>query len=409
MNEAERPAHVPPDRVVPFDIYSVPNSDEDIQLAFRAFQQNCPDIFWTPANGGHWVATRADLIEQIQKDPARFSHRRITLPPMPDTVPKQIPLELDPPVHGGYRRPLMQSLLPKIINALEPNIRQRTIELIEGFLGRGECEFIEEFAGVLPVSVFLEMVSLPQADRDFLREIAERATRGQTNEVRVQANSDLGSYLAPYVSARREQPGDDLLSTLVNTEIDGTKIPFEEAMSFAILVMFGGLDTVASMLGFVARFLALNPGHRREIVERLDDAAFLRHAIEELVRRHGIANTARVVVHDTELDGVQLKAGDMILPPNMLVGLDERRVEDPLRVDFARPFPIRHAAFGNGAHTCPGAVLARRELQVFLEEWLRRIPDFEVKPGTKPVLATGMVNGVLKLELVWPSSVRAAA
>jgi len=165
--------------------------------------------------------------------------------------------------------------------------------------------------------------------------------------------------------------------------------------------MFGGLDTVASMLGFIARFLALNPGHRRQIVERLDDEAFLKHAVEELLRRHGIANTARIVAQDTELGGVQLKAGDVILPPNLLVGLDERAVEDPTRVDFARPFPIRHATFGNGVHTCPGAVLARRELQVFLQEWLRRIPDFEIKPGTTPVAATGMVNGVLKLELSW--------
>ena len=91
----------------------------------------------------------------------------------------------------------------------------------------------------------------------------------------------------------------------------------------------------------------------------------------------------------------------MILPPNLLVGLDDRKIADPLTVDLTRPFPNGHAVFGNGPHTCPGAVLARREIRTFIEEWFARIPDFEIKPGTQPVIATGMVNGVLELWLSW--------
>jgi cytochrome P450 len=159
----------------------------------------------------------------------------------------------------------------------------------------------------------------------------------------------------------------------------------------------------------VTRFLATHDEHRRQLVARLSDGAFLRNAVEELVRRHGVANTARYVAEDIEMDGILLKEGDMILPPNMLVGLDERYVKDPLTVDFDRPFPIRHATFGNGVHTCPGAVLARRELQVFLEEWLSRIPEFRIQPGTRPVVATGMVNGVVRLELEWDSAMSNAA
>lgn len=406
---APRPAHVPADRVVDFDFYNVPGSEDDVQLAYRAFQQSAPAIFWTPHNGGHWVATRASHIEAIQKDPQHFSHRRIVLPRLPDSAPRQIPLELDPPEHGGFRRPLMQSLLPKIVNALEPAIRTRAVELIETVVAHGHCEFIDDFAGIFPVSVFLDLVDVPQADRTALRLLAETATRTQDSEQRMRAWNELGAYLAPIVMARRDTPGDDLLSTLVNTEIAGQKIAFEDAMQFCILVMFGGLDTVASMLGFVTRFLATHDEHRRQLVARLSDGAFLRNAVEELVRRHGVANTARYVAEDIEMDGILLKEGDMILPPNMLVGLDERYVKDPLTVDFDRPFPIRHATFGNGVHTCPGAVLARRELQVFLEEWLSRIPEFRIQPGTRPVVATGMVNGVVRLELEWDSAMSNAA
>ncbi len=395
------PPHVSPERIVPFDIYDLPGSDEDVQLAYRAFQQAAPSIFWTPHNGGHWVATRAEHIEAIQKDTATFSHQRITLPRMPDSVPKQIPLELDPPEHAPYRRPLMQALLPRVVNAMEPAVRARAIELIEPLVARGACEFVDDFAGIFPVSVFLELVNIPQDDRETLRELAERSVRASDNDVRMSSFHDLGAYLAPVVIARRERPGTDLLSAIVTVEIEGKMIPFDKAMSFAMLVMFGGLDTVASMLAFIARFLAIHDDVRRQIAARLDDAAFLRHAIEELLRRHGLANTARVLTRDVELDGVMLKAGEMILPPNMLVGLDERKVSDPTTVDLSRPFPIRHAVFGNGHHTCPGAVLARREIQIFLEEWLGRIPEFRIRPGSRPIAATGMVNGIVKLELEW--------
>ena len=400
--ETARPANVPADRVVNFDIYDVPGSADDVHLAYRYFQQNHADIFWTPHNGGHWVATRAEDIEWMIKDHTRFSMQRITLPPMPPESPRQIPLELDPPEHTGFRRPLVRALTPRIVDALDGKIRSTMVQLIEGFLDRGECEFIAEFAKVLPIVVFLDLVDLPRADRDKLLPITEDSVRGTTVEVRAASQRALGEYLQPWIVARREKPGVDLLSTLVNTEIDGVKISFADAMSFASLVLFGGLDTVASMMGFFTRFLATHPQHVHDLVARLNDVDFLRGAVEELLRRHGLANTARVIVEDFDHKGLSFRAGQMILPINMLVGLDERRVEDPMSVDFDRPAPIVMGTFGAGLHICPGAVLARRELLIFLQEWLARIPSFHITAGTKPILATGMVNGVLELHLSWP-------
>ena len=398
---ADRPAHVPTDLVVDFDIYDVPGSQSDIQAAYGAIQKASPDIFWTPRNGGHWVAMRAEDILVMQKDHQRFSYRHVTLPPMPPETPIQIPLELDPPVHAHYRRPLMQALQPGVVAKLEESVHRVAVETIDALVPRGECEFVEEFAKVLPIYVFLKMVDLPLADKDFLLPIAEASVRGRTAESRFKAMQDMGGYLQKWVAERRETPGDDLLSKIVNVDIQGEKITFENAMSYAALVLFGGLDTVAGMLSFFARFLAANPGHRRQITDRLDDDAFLKQAIEELIRRHGMANTSRLITHDFDYKGISFKAGERLLPPNLLVGIDDRLNPDPLKVDFAREGGV-HAAFGNGPHACPGAILARRELRVFLQEWLRRIPDFRIKPGTEPVLATGMVNGILKLELVWP-------
>jgi cytochrome P450 len=399
LNIIERPSHVPEHLVRDFNFYDIPGATDDIHAAYLAVQQSSPDIFWTPHNGGHWVATRAEDIIAMQRDYTHFSHRAIVLPPM--VMPRQIPLELDPPEHARYRRPLMQALMPAIVAELDSTVRDVAVKAIERVLVQGECEFVEDFAKVLPINVFLELVALPLEDAALLLPIAEDAVRGKDPDTRGRAMMSMAGYLYKWVCERREQPGHDLLSKIVNVDIDGERISEAEAISYAGLVLFGGLDTVASMMGFIALFLAQNTSHRQQLINRLDDEAFLKAAIEELVRRHGLANTARVITQDFEYKGLQFREGDRILPPNLLVGLDDRINADPLVVDFDREKPV-HAAFGNGPHACPGAILARREIRIFLQEWLSRIPDFRIKPGTKPTLATGMVNGVLRLDLVWP-------
>jgi cytochrome P450 len=400
-NFAEKPGHIPDDLVYDFDIFNVPHLDGDVQAAYKAMQHAAPDIFWTPHNGGHWMATRAEDIEIMQRDYERFSYRKIILPRMPG-VERQIPIELDPPAHGPFRKPLMQALLPKAVKAMEDKVREITVGLIEELYPKGECEFIGSFAKVLPIYVFLDLVNLPREDRHYLLPLAEDSVRGPTLDVQAEAHRKVAEYLKEKVISRRTKPGNDLLSKLVTAPINGKEMALADAISFAKLVLFGGLDTVASMLGFIARFLAINSEHRRNLVDRLDDEPFMRHAMEELLRRHGVANTARYIAYDFIYKGVSFREGDMLLPPNLLVGLDDRLVERPLEVDFTRPFPIRHAIFGNGPHTCPGAVLARRELSIFLQEWLSRIPEFGIASGTRPVVATGLVNGLHELKLTWP-------
>ncbi len=397
---ALKPAHVPDELVRDFDFYNLPGSDQDIQSAYRDAQLAYPAIFWTPRNGGHWVATRAEDIVVMQRDFARFSQREVTIPSMPEGFPVQIPIELDPPIHGQYRRTLVQALTPAKLRDLEDVVQQTAAQTAERLVSRGECEFIEDFSKVLPIHVFLSMVDLPIADKSILLPLAEISVRSPDGNERLRAQREMGAYLLDWVVARRERPGDDLLSQLVNTHVNGERISVEEAVNYATLVLFGGLDTVAGMIGLIAKFLAEHEDMRRLLVKNIDDEQFLKSAIEELIRRHGISNTARVVIDDMEYKGVFFKQGDKVLPPNLLVGMDDSVNADPLVVDFKREKPV-HGAFGNGAHACPGAMLARREIRAFLREWLKRIPDFRVKPGTTPRLVTGQVNGILELHLVW--------
>jgi cytochrome P450 len=397
-----RPDHVSPDRVVDFDFWNVPGVQDDLHLAIRAFQQSAPDIFWTPHNGGHWVVMRAEDVDVMQHDYERFSHHCYSIPKKPESTPRELPLEVDPPRHTILRRPLTAALLPKVVNALEPRIRSLAASLIDEFVDRGRCEFVSEFSTVLPICIFLDLVDLPREDRSFLLPITEKVVRGRTAEMRLEGQNDLLGYIGKTVRERRVAPGDDLMSVIVNIDEGGKKISEDDAIAYASLVMFGGLDTVTAVLSHVARFLARNPEHRRDIVANLWDEGFMRGAIEELCRRHGAGSTGRVITRDMEYKGAQLREGEMILVLNMMAGLDERSIPDPLTLDFRRSPPARLMMFGNGPHTCPGAVLARRELKIFLQEWLSRIPDYDITPGSETVSVTGLVSGILKLDLSWP-------
>lgn len=398
---AEKPAHVPDALVVDFDMYNFSGGKDGPQAALKAVQASCPDIFWTPHNGGHWVATRAEDVEHMLRDPKRFSSERVFLP-RDDTAPRSLPLEVDPPLHTELRKPLSRALFPKVIDQMEPRVRELASLLVDGLIARGECEFVADFANVMPINIFLDLVDLPRKERRTLLPLVEAFIKGGTVKARQQAQMGVFAYVTEIVRARRHTPGEDLASIVVNAEINGERITEMDAIAYMTLILFGGLDTIASMLSFITLFLAEHPKHRAELVERLDDDAFVKNALEELFRRFGIVQAARVIQEDHEYKDVSFRRNDAILPINLLCGLDDRRLEDSLTVDFHRDKPARHLVFGAGPHSCPGATLARREIMVFLREWLRRIPDFSVREGCRPVHVMGVTCSIQALHLVWP-------
>ncbi|MGF6373831.1 cytochrome P450 [Paraburkholderia sp. RAU6.4a] len=390
------PAHVLPERVFDIDIYNPPGAEDDYHLSLKQLHaEGIPDILWTPRNGGHWIATRGDDIYQILKDYENFSSKQLTVPlvehqPLP-------PIFFDPPQHTAYRALIAPAFMPQAIGKLEEKAREMAIELIDGFYPKGEVEFVSGFAQHLPIGIFMNMVALPAEDREYLLGLADKMVRPVDANEKLKALGAIFQYLGVKIAERRANPGDDLISKIVHSKIDGRALTDEEAQGLCGLVLIGGLDTVASAMGFIARFLAGSPAHRKQLI---DNPELTQKAVDELLRRFPVVNQGRRITHDFEYKGVQMKAGDMIIMPTTLHGLDERKFDAPLSVDFTRPTPI-HSTFGNGAHRCPGSFLARVELKVFLQEWLKRIPDFQIKPGEKAGVHGG-VNGTLyHLPLVW--------
>ena len=389
------PPHVPPELVRDFDFYRVPGGETDIHVAWKRVQEEYPEIFWTPHYGGHWVVTRADDVDRLQLDHDLFSMRGHAVP---RNLSPNLPLELDPPAHGPIRTILNPLFAPVVARRLETVARETAIRLIDGFKPTGRCEFISQFGRQLPIKLFLSLVDLPDDDQQMLLDLAEIRVRGGEPVKREAAKRSLLAYLEKTIRDRRANPRDDVVSKIVAAEVNGEMIPIETAQNLLSVVMFGGLDTVATMMGFFVRWLALDVPLRQRLITSPD---VIPRAIDEMLRRHGMVASGREVTRDVEYKGVQFRKGEQILVPNMLQGLDPERYPDPMNVIIDRPDAAKAAVFGAGPHRCPGANLGKSELRVFLEEWLARIPDFSLDPGNPPVMATGLVSAIIRLPLVW--------
>ena len=388
------PSHVPPHLVIDWDFHHPPGGEEALNSAWKSLHSG-PDIVWTPRNGGHWIVTRAEDIEFVQLHHDPFSMRSITLGQK--TPLAILPLESDPPQHAAYRLVVMPFLTPKAISLLQERIRNTTIELIESIRPRGECDFVRDFAMQLPIIIFMGLVDLPLADLDRLLSWTEAAVRPRKPDDSRWAFEQLGAYLTEFIAARRASPGKDMVSAIVNARIGDREITDTEMHGMLVNVIFGGLDTVASTMSFAVEYLAQHPEKRHQLINQPD---LIANAPDEIVRAFAPSSTGRVVTRDYEYKGVLFKAGDRLYVRALLHGMDERRWENPLEVDFTRR-ANQQDGFGAGPHKCPGALLARTEIRIFLEEWLKRIPDFSLKPGHRARYSAGMVNCVLSVPLVW--------
>lgn len=392
------PAHVPADRVRRFDLYDMDTVDADYHLGIQRLQgDEFPDIFWSRYNDGHWVFARGEDYDYMLNHPELFSSRYNNVPRANRAPIPFPPINLDPPEQGKYRALLMGAFSPKAIGGLTDAARALTISLIEGFKARGECEFVSEFALHLPIALFMKMLDLPPRDRAELLRMADGTVRPENENQTMQSFMELTTYCYQLIVKRRANPGPDLISKLTLDEVDGKPLSDETIVGILLLLMVAGLDTVASMLGFVTRFLARNPGHRRQLIE---DPSRIPNAVEELLRRHGITTLIRVAAQDFEYKGVQIRKDDMVVSPSAVHGIDGQIFPDALRVDFDRKVPF-HGTFGSGPHRCMGSMLARAELRIVLEEWLKRIPDFELAPDFDPGLRFGTVVTMTRLPLVW--------
>jgi cytochrome P450 len=336
----------------------------------------------------------------VLRDNVHFSSEKLMLP-RENNPPKGrgfSPIHLDPPEHGIYRGLMQHALSRQMVVDMMPGVRDTAIGLIEALKPQGGCDFIADFAFVLPTTVFLRLVNLPEAYRDGLLSRVHKLVDAASDKNRL--FGEISDHLAPFVHERMRNPGDDLISWLSRQEVDGAPVTEARMLSMTNILLTAGLDTVANTFGFIARFLADNPAHRQWI---RDNPKKLSAALEEMLRRFPVVavGTARLCVGDVMVGDAPVAADDMMLATPAMMNFDEATYPDPLKVDFERRI-ARMGTFGEGPHKCVGAAVARAQLAIFVEEWLARIPEFAVSRGTPPLFEPGVTLSYDRLMLEWP-------
>jgi len=388
------PPHVPRDRIYDFNLFTDPRLMRDPQRSLVSILHEAPPIFYTPRNGGHWMVTRSADALEILRQPENFSsdpqynwnYQR---------KPRTIPNQYDPPDHSALRQILNPFFSPGAMKRGEPKIRAYAIDLIDEVIRSGKVEFVSQIAQRFPVQIFLDMAGSPQSDGERVMKLADGFVRNTEREDRLKAMEVLGDYLNDEFARRRRAPGEDLLSHLLKATFNGRPLDDDELSGAGTILFLGGLDTTASALSFTMNFLGRNPGHYQRLVA---DPDFIPAAVEELLRAHGGAMFERGVTHDMEYKGLALKKGERLVFLSHFYGYDDDEVPDPLKIDFDREIS-RHMIFGAGPHRCLGSHLARIEIRVFLEEWVKRVPEFSVIGDL--VSRPGVVWMPVDLHLVW--------
>jgi len=339
---------------------------------------------------GAWYVTSAEAVQYAQQHPELFSSAR-AFDALGSPLPL-VPIAMDPPEHVRYRRVLDPMLAPRVVNAMEDELRRQLGVLIDAFVDKGSCDAVGDLARLYPTQVFLTLFGLPLEDRDQFIEwaefIIEHAGVGATepNEKVLEVSGALFGYLQQCVDAKRRTPGDDMLSRILALKGDDAWTN-EELLGLCFLLTLAGLDTVTAEIGFVLFHLAKDAGLRRRVVA---DPSLAGPLIEEVIRLEPPAPIQpRITTTDVELAGVAIPAGQLV---NMVVATanrDPARFTSPNTIDLSSS-DRGHFGFGGGIHRCLGSHLARRELRLALEEFHKRIPNYELAPGADP-------------QVVWPS------
>ena len=373
-----------------FDLHS-PELAADLHPTLARARALCPVARSDVYDDGYFVATKYDEILRVAQDWETWSNALgITVPgPARDNskgggaggAPGMLilPVGVDPPVQRTFKRLINRYLTPTAVAVWEDDTRALVNRLIDGFVDDGECDFMDAFARPLPGAAFFEL-SL-HAPREDLEQVNEWATLASltTEPGSVEARSSLGAWVHGFLAKRREEPPrGDIVDAVINAEIDGRPITELEAIGTVMLLIFGGLDTTAGVLGMSMERFCAHP----EIPELLRaKPELIPQAVEELLRLDGsfiaIGRTAR---HDTELGGCPVQAGERVMLYWASANRDEAEFERPDEFDVDRD-ANRHLAFGAGPHRCAGSHLARMNLRVAYEELTRRLGDLRLQPG----------------------------
>jgi len=365
-------------------------------------------IYWSDlTERGFWVLNRhEDVLEACQMNEV-FSNEQINAfdPNLPPGY--FLPQQLDQPQHSKYRRMLNPYFSPAAVKRMLPLANERAQVLSQEIAERGACQYMTEFAIRYPTELFMELLGLPVEDGLTFMPWNEAIFNGffDTSDQAAAARDDalvsINAYFEQMIDDRTKNPRDadtDMVTRLLEAEIDGKKLPREEVLSLCFTINLAGLDTTKSALGYITYHLARDSDLRRTLVANPDQWPA---AVEEFIRMYGlIIEGGRVVTQDIDFHGAPMKAGDIVWLGFAAGSRDPRKFENPTEFVMGRENVNQHLGFGAGIHRCIGMHLARAEMDIALRTWHEHIPDYEIST-TDPIMERGGQLTIKYLPLTW--------
>jgi cytochrome P450 len=375
---------------------------EDPFPIWDELRARCPVARSERFQDGAYFPSRYQDIRDIAYDTEHFSSRRVVVrenkidPPLPSP-----PITSDPPAHRAARMPLLPAFGPKAVDRLRPATQALCNRLIDGFLARGTCDAATDYAQHIPTRVIAHMLGVDEDDGDRFRHWIKLALEEGIHDTAaaMRAIAEMTDYFRSELARRGDAPGEDLVSFMRDQRVDGRPLPADEVAGTLRLLLIAGIDTTWSAIGASLWHLATHDEDRRRLAA---EPALMDTAVEELLRAYAPVTMAREVKKDVTVNGCPMKAGAMVLLSFPAANRDPETFPDAGKVVLDRK-ENRHAAFGLGIHRCIGSNLARMELRVALEAWLRRIPEFRLVPDAKVRWSEGTVRGPRTLQVVFGS------
>jgi len=358
----------------------------------------CP-VAHTQRFGGAWFPATHEGVSAVAKDTEHFTSRQVIISytrPTEEDLPAPIglapPITSDPPFHVDARRLILPAFAPGPINALEPAIRELCNRLLDNL---GDHEIVnagEEYAQFIPPAVIAKMLGFPPEDEDFFREIIHiiiGSADNQDDAERERLQAQTEAYFDKQIQDHIDNPRDDLTTYLLNVELGGQKLQHDHVRGTMILILVAGIDTTWSAIGASIWHLAQNPDDLARLVNEPD---LMSVAIEEFLRYYAPVTMGRMVKEDFDFNGCPMKKDDWVLLGFPAANRDPAAFKDADKFIIDRE-ENRHVAFGLGIHRCAGSNLARLELRIAIEEFIKRYPKFELANPEGVTWAPGQVRG----------------
>jgi len=377
---------------------------------FDLLRREAP-VFWheEPDDTGFWALTKHADVLAVSRDSETFSSELggTFIDTQTDEALSKIRLSIlnmDVPKHHRYRRLVSKGFTPRVISQLNDSIEWRAKRIVDDVVDRGECEFVEDVAALLPLQVICEMIGLPEADWPRMFELSNKLVGFDDPEYQTTpeegelAAAEIFGYCDAIAAERRAAPRDDLMTALVEAEVDGERLDDIELNLFFVTLVVAGNETTRNLINHAMLALIERP----EEVQRLRaDPELWPTAVEEMLRwGSSIHNFRRTATRDTELRGQKIAAGDKVVMYYMAANRDPDVFADPYRFDVGRS-PNEHVTFGGGGvHYCLGANLARAEIRAIMQQLVDRVRDVELA-GPARRLRSDFVNGIKTMPVTY--------